>query len=160
MLAVVLWKRPFGEQHASFILWGGWLLIAAFFFSFSQGLMHNYYLIMIGGPIAALTGTTLWALWQIIQRQWSLGWALAILLIGVTVSFETYALLGNTSLDILTIAAAGTLLTLGIISAIASALKPRFSSAAIGILFLSEYPAACCGWDGQGNRLKDCSLSV
>ena len=140
VLAVVLWKRPMlllslsGEQHASFILWSGWLLIAALFFSFSQGLMHNYYLIMIGGPIAALTGMTLWALWQIIQRQWSLGWVLAVLLMGVTVSFETYALIGNTSLDILTIAVAGILLNLGTISAIASARKPRFSSAAIGIL--------------------------
>lgn len=140
VLAVVLWKRPLlllslsGEQHASFILWSGWLLIAALFFSFSQGLMHNYYLIMIGGPIAALTGMTLWALWQIIQRQWSLGWVLAVLLMGVTVSFETYALIGNTSLDILTIAVAGILLNLGTISAIASARKPRFSSAAIGIL--------------------------
>ena len=140
VLAVVLWKRPLpllslsGEQHASFILWSGWLLIAALFFSFSQGLMHNYYLIMIGGPIAALTGMTLWALWQIIQRQWSLGWVLAVLLMGVTVSFETYALIGNTSLDILTIAVAENLFTLGVISAIASAWKPRFSSAAIGIL--------------------------
>ena len=134
VLAVVLWKRPFGEQHATLILWSGWLLIAALFFSFSQGLMHNHYLIMIGGPIAALTGMTLWALWQIIQRQWSLGWVLAVLLMGVTVSFETYALIGTTSLDILTIAVAGNLLTLGTISAIASAWKPRFSSAAIGIL--------------------------
>ena len=143
VLAVVLWKRPMlllslsGEQHASFILWSGWLLIAALFFSFSQGLMHNYYLIMIGGPIAALTGMTLWALWQIIQTQWSLGWVLGrfLNLMGVTVSLaDMDALIGNTSLDILTIAVAENLFTLGVISAIASAGKPRFSSAAIGIL--------------------------
>jgi 4-amino-4-deoxy-L-arabinose transferase-like glycosyltransferase len=134
MLAIELWKRPFGELHASFILWAGWLLIAVIFFSYSQGLMHNYHLIMIGGPIATLTAMTLWALWQIMQRQRFLGWALTILLVGGTLAFETHALRSNTTLDLLVIDIAGILFGLGIAIAVTSGWRPRFSSAALGIM--------------------------
>jgi 4-amino-4-deoxy-L-arabinose transferase-like glycosyltransferase len=147
VLAIVLWKRPFGEPYASFILWGGWLLVAILFFSFSQGLIHNYYLIMIGGPIAALTGMTLWALWQIIQRRWFVGMALAILLVGGTLAFETITLLGNTSLDTLTIEIAGLLLSVGILVAIKANWKPRASSAALGLL-LAAMLAMPVVWSG------------
>jgi 4-amino-4-deoxy-L-arabinose transferase-like glycosyltransferase len=147
VLAIVLWKRPFGEPYASFILWGGWLLVAILFFSFSQGLIHNYYLIMIGGPIAALTGMTLWALWQIIQRRWFVGMALAILLMGGTLAFETITLLGNTSLDTLTIEIAGILLSGGVLVAIRANWKPRSSSAALGLL-LAAMLAMPVVWSG------------
>ena len=133
VLTVELWNRPFDEIRASFILWASWLLIGALFFSF-MGMLHNYYLIMIGGPIAALTGMTLWALWMIIQRQWFYGWALAILLVGGTLVFEAYTLLGNTSLAIPAIEVAGILLSLGILAVITASWKTRFSSAPLGLL--------------------------
>ena len=58
LLVVVLWKQPFGDAHIAFILWAGRLLPEMFFFTYSTGLLHVYYLIMLGLPLAALTAMT------------------------------------------------------------------------------------------------------
>lgn len=75
LAAVVLgWKWPLSEKHLALMLWGGWLLTMLAFFSFT------YYLIMLGPAIAALVGTTAWALWQMLQKRRWLGWTLLALL--------------------------------------------------------------------------------
>jgi 4-amino-4-deoxy-L-arabinose transferase-like glycosyltransferase len=58
VIALAFWKQPFGEGQLSVILWAGWLLPETIYFTYSQGLMHAYYLIMIGAPIAALAAIT------------------------------------------------------------------------------------------------------
>lgn len=59
-------RMPFSDTHKAVVLWGGWLLACAGFFSVA-GLIHAYYLIMLAPPLAALVGigcASLWALYQ------------------------------------------------------------------------------------------------
>ena len=56
-------KFPLDDRHRAVLFWGIWLLTAATFFSVA-GFFHAYYLVMLGAPIAALTGAGLAALWQ------------------------------------------------------------------------------------------------
>ncbi|AHV95426.1 glycosyltransferase family 39 protein [Paenibacillus sabinae] len=48
-------RRHFTQQHKEAIFWLAWLLPVAGFFSIA-GFFHQYYLIMMGPPIAALAG--------------------------------------------------------------------------------------------------------
>ncbi len=50
-------------------LWAGWLAPAAVFFSIA-GFFHAYYLVMLGPPVAALTGIGLMVLWGARRRSW------------------------------------------------------------------------------------------
>ena len=75
LAAAALWKRPLGEAHMALILWAGWLIPEGLYFTYSQGLMHAYYLIMLGAPLAGLAGAGAWAAWQTIQRRARLGWS-------------------------------------------------------------------------------------
>lgn len=134
VLAIVLWKRPFGAQHLSFILWAGWLIPEAVYFTYSRGLMHAYYLIMVGAPIAALAAMTLWGLWQVIQKQWIQGLGLAFLLAGGTLVFEMYTLLGKTTFDLPAVVVAGVLLGTALLLAVAGRQRVRFATAALGLL--------------------------
>jgi 4-amino-4-deoxy-L-arabinose transferase-like glycosyltransferase len=133
-LAIALWKKPFGEKHVAVILWAGWLLPEAIYFTYSQGLMHAYYLIMLGAPIAALAAMTAWALWQIIQERGWLGWSLSALLVGGTLAFEGYSLWGQTSAAGWAIRAAGVLLVAGIALAVISRWRVRLAPVALGFL--------------------------
>jgi 4-amino-4-deoxy-L-arabinose transferase-like glycosyltransferase len=146
-LAIALWKQPFGEQHASVILWAGWLLPEALYFSYSQGLMHAYYLIMVGAPIAALAGISIWALWQTIQKQRFLGLALALLMAGGTLAYEVYLLMGKTALDVLAIEIAGILFSLGMLAALTSRFKRNLTSVALGLLLAAMLVAPAL-WSG------------
>ncbi|MDP9365248.1 MAG: glycosyltransferase family 39 protein, partial [Chloroflexota bacterium] len=49
-------------RHRALVLWGGWLLTAAGFFSVAS-LFHRYYLVTMAAPIAALAGAGVDALW-------------------------------------------------------------------------------------------------
>jgi 4-amino-4-deoxy-L-arabinose transferase-like glycosyltransferase len=147
VLVIALWKGPFGERQASVIMWAGWLLPEAIYFTYSQGLMHAYYLIMLGAPIAALAAMTLWALWQIIQKRWFIGWTLAILLIGGTLAFETYTLLGKTSIDIRALELAGILFSVGLVLALMSRFRVRFAATALSLL-LAALLVAPTVWSG------------
>jgi 4-amino-4-deoxy-L-arabinose transferase-like glycosyltransferase len=106
-LGVVLWKLPFEEKHIALILWATWLIPEAIYFSYSQGLMHAYYLIMMGAPIADLVAMTGWALWEINQKRKLTGLILALLLAGGTILFQAFALRGTTSAATWVVAAAG-----------------------------------------------------
>jgi 4-amino-4-deoxy-L-arabinose transferase-like glycosyltransferase len=72
------------EKHLALILWTGWLLPMLGYFSFSNGLWHTYYLIMIGPALAALVGAAVWAM--------ASGWGLVALLSGITLGSEIFIL--------------------------------------------------------------------
>jgi 4-amino-4-deoxy-L-arabinose transferase-like glycosyltransferase len=75
-------RLPLGRQHQALLLWGGWLLTGAIFFSVA-GFFHQYYLIMIAPPIASLCGAGIVSLWHDYrQRKW-LGWLLPVVLVAV-----------------------------------------------------------------------------
>ncbi len=93
LVAVMLgWKWPLSEKHLSLVLWAGWLLPMLAYFSFTTGLWHAYYLIMLGPAIAALVAAAIWALWQVVQRHRWMGWALVASLTGLTAAFQTVTL--------------------------------------------------------------------
>lgn len=108
LAAQVSWLLPFGlialaamgagilrrhasaaVQHAA-ILWGGWLLTCAAFFSVA-GFFHQYYLAMMAPPLAAVVGIGALYLWR--MRAARPAWATLLLLgaAGATLAFQAYA---------------------------------------------------------------------
>ncbi len=62
------------QAFSGLILWGFWLLAETIYFSFTSGLMHAYYTIMLGPPLAALCGAGLWAVLRLRARSTWLAW--------------------------------------------------------------------------------------
>jgi 4-amino-4-deoxy-L-arabinose transferase-like glycosyltransferase len=81
-------KWPLDTRQSAVVMWAGWLLPVAFYFTFTTGLFHSYYLIMMGPGIAALVAAALWALAEYLQTRKWLGWTFVVLLTGLTAAFE------------------------------------------------------------------------
>jgi 4-amino-4-deoxy-L-arabinose transferase-like glycosyltransferase len=70
LLALIagLWARRSAPRtdrtRAALLLWGGWLMVTAAVFSYSQGIIHTYYAVALAPPIAALVAIGGWQLWQ------------------------------------------------------------------------------------------------
>ena len=141
VLALALWKRPFGDQHASAILWAGWLIPETLYFTYSTGLMHAYYLIMLGAPLAALAAMTAWGLWQLIVKRPALGWGLLFLLSAATLAFQGFILWGTASQAAWAIGAAGLLSGLGLCLFGFSMVKEGFRAAAFSLLLAAMLAA-------------------
>jgi len=88
MLRTRLRTSPLSDKHLALLLWAGWLLPEVAYFTFTSGLFHAYYLIMLGPPLAALVGASAWALWRVLERRRWLGWMLLALLVGVAIVFQ------------------------------------------------------------------------
>lgn len=54
---------PLNLNHQALVLWGVWFLTYLAVFSFMGAGVHNYYLVMLSAPLAALTGIAIRALW-------------------------------------------------------------------------------------------------
>jgi 4-amino-4-deoxy-L-arabinose transferase-like glycosyltransferase len=79
---------PLRRASVALMVWGGWLLACAAYFSFAR-FYHTYYLTMLGPAVAALVGIGIAALWRsYTRREWS-GWVLPLLLAGTAV-LEVY----------------------------------------------------------------------
>ncbi|MCD4737739.1 MAG: glycosyltransferase family 39 protein [Anaerolineae bacterium] len=89
-LVALGWVWPLTRQHAGLLLWAGWLLSEMAYFSFTTGLFHRYYLIMLGPPLAALAGITVWSLIQLWRRMHLWGWSVLLVLSGFTVAYEVF----------------------------------------------------------------------
>jgi 4-amino-4-deoxy-L-arabinose transferase-like glycosyltransferase len=89
-LVAIGWAWPLTKKHMALLLWSAWLLPEMAYFSFTTGLFHRYYLIMLGPPLAALVGITLWALIQLWKRNHLWGWTVTLVLTGFTVAFEIF----------------------------------------------------------------------
>lgn len=86
---------PLTEKHLALILWAGWLLPMLLYFTFTGGLWHTYYLIMLGPALAALVGAAVWAFERLGQRWGGLRWGLLLALMsGITLGFELFVLSG------------------------------------------------------------------
>ncbi len=66
-LVVGLWARRRAPRtdraRAALLLWGGWLIVTAVVFSFSQGVIHPYYTVALApaiGALVAIGGKLLW----------------------------------------------------------------------------------------------------
>lgn len=58
------WQWPLTRKHQALVLWGGWLITCAVFFSIA-GFFHEYYLSMMGPPLAALVAIGVHQLWDL-----------------------------------------------------------------------------------------------
>jgi 4-amino-4-deoxy-L-arabinose transferase-like glycosyltransferase len=93
LISLILRKWAGKDQFLGLSLWAGWLLPMIGYFSFTSGLFHSYYLIMLGPGIAALVGATAWSLDQVVDRHHWLGWALFAASVGMTIFFQIVLLL-------------------------------------------------------------------
>jgi 4-amino-4-deoxy-L-arabinose transferase-like glycosyltransferase len=81
-------RWPIAPKHQALVLWGGWLLTAGIFFSVA-GFFHEYYLSILGPPLAALVGIGSVELWQLHGRRPWLAMFLLLGVAGVTLAFQT-----------------------------------------------------------------------
>ena len=74
---VVAGRCPREERvRAGVVMWGGWLAVGWAVLSFSQGMVHPYYTVVLAPAIGALAGVGGWQLWQLRDRKearWVLG---------------------------------------------------------------------------------------
>jgi 4-amino-4-deoxy-L-arabinose transferase-like glycosyltransferase len=96
-LVVGLWhsrRAPRTDRtRAALLLWGGWLLVTAAIFSFSQGVIHTYYTVALVPAIAALIAITGSVLWRV--RETAGARFTAALAVAITAAWS-YALLDRT----------------------------------------------------------------
>ncbi|MGB8645375.1 MAG: glycosyltransferase family 39 protein [Anaerolineae bacterium] len=59
---------PLAPKHQAMVLWGGWLMTGAVFFSIA-GFFHQYYLYTIAPPVAALAGIVVAELWGLARKH-------------------------------------------------------------------------------------------
>jgi hypothetical protein len=80
-------RAPRGDRaRAALIMWGGWLLVTAAVFSYSQGVIHTYYPVALAPAIAALVAIGGHLLWQ--RRDALLARALAAAVVAVTAAWS------------------------------------------------------------------------
>jgi 4-amino-4-deoxy-L-arabinose transferase-like glycosyltransferase len=78
---------PVGRLHQALILWGGWALTAGIFFSAAE-FFHEYYMIMMAAPLAALLGIGVSELWRHGQKYPLLAVPILIVSAGSTLALQ------------------------------------------------------------------------
>jgi len=82
------WRSPLSASSQGVLLWVAWLLPEMAYFSFTSGIMHAYYMIMLAPPLAALVGATAWSFGNLhLRRPWLTG-VLIVLLGALTLAFQ------------------------------------------------------------------------
>lgn len=125
---VITWVLSTGRMHrVSTLLWGSWLLVTWAVFSFSQGIIHEYYAVALAPAIAALVAMAVTVLWR---REAYVG--LAVLLGGSAVYSGTLLLRADYEL------LAWIVIGIGVVASIALGLgdlnRPRVRTALAGVL--------------------------
>ena len=88
---VLNWSLPLKPENQLFLLFGLWLLTEVVFFSVAD-FFHAYYLLMLGAPIAVMCGIGLWAIIQLWDQESWRGFIAAIVVVVLTVMFNTTVL--------------------------------------------------------------------
>lgn len=91
-------RKPQTDLHRGLILWGGWLLTCAVFFSVA-GFFHQYYLAMLAPPLAALVAIGLVYLWQLHATHPGRAALLLLGIAGTTLAYQVYAVALYEALD-------------------------------------------------------------
>jgi 4-amino-4-deoxy-L-arabinose transferase-like glycosyltransferase len=84
------WRRPQTALHHGVILWGGWLVTCAVFFSVA-GFFHQYYLAMLGPPLAASVALGVVFLWRLGAERPLRAGLLLLAGVAVTLAYQVYA---------------------------------------------------------------------
>jgi|BarGraNGADG00212_1021973.scaffolds.fasta_scaffold02260_4 4-amino-4-deoxy-L-arabinose transferase-like glycosyltransferase len=85
LVAGLVWcgkRSRMDMARASFIVWGGWLLVTGIVFSYMSGIFHEYYTVALAPGIAALVGIGVSIVWSSRQRWWT--WAVLAVAIALT----------------------------------------------------------------------------
>jgi 4-amino-4-deoxy-L-arabinose transferase-like glycosyltransferase len=94
-----LWLTRGGRRadtaRAGYLLWGAWALVYMGAFSFAAGVLHPYYTVVLGPPLAALAGGGSVALWRLGRRNRWFAWLLPAAVLGT--GLLSVSLLGRTS---------------------------------------------------------------
>ena len=88
---------PRSDRLLALLLWSLWLLPVMAYFSFTTGLFHRYYLIMLGPAVAALVGMAFWSVSQLFKRNRWLGFGILFGLMALTLGFQAVMLSNYTT---------------------------------------------------------------
>jgi 4-amino-4-deoxy-L-arabinose transferase-like glycosyltransferase len=80
---------PLTSRHQALVLWGGWLMTGAVFFSIAA-YFHEYYLSLIGAPLAVLVGIGLIEIWAMRKQRPLFAILLILITAGGTMGFQFY----------------------------------------------------------------------
>jgi 4-amino-4-deoxy-L-arabinose transferase-like glycosyltransferase len=80
-------RWPLAPEHCFVVLWGGWLVTGGIFFSVA-GFFHEYYLVTIAPPLAALVGAGAITLWRLRARGPWVGLMLLLAAAAVTLALQ------------------------------------------------------------------------
>ena len=80
-------RWPLELKHQAIVLWGGWLITGAVFFSVA-GFFHEYYLSMLAAPLAALVGIGIVELWHVREQRPWLAMGLLLLAAAATLALQ------------------------------------------------------------------------
>lgn len=118
--------------------WTLWLLPVMAYFSFTTGLFHRYYLIMLGPALAALAGMAFWSVAEIFKRNRWLGAGTLTFITVITLAFQG-VMLSEYSTASWVLPTAIIIALIGLISAFADAVfkKPVARNIALGIILLA-----------------------
>lgn len=154
-LALFSWGKiwPLQAEHLDLLLWGGWLLPSMAYFSFTTGLFHRYYLIMLAPPVAALTGITLVALSRWIKKQPKAGWLMAGILAAGTLYLQSTVTAAYPESPILTDIAVCLLL----VAAISAWRRRSRLALTLGLIALLVAPAFW-SWQAASTRRANVAL--
>lgn len=87
LLAGTRLSWPLAEKQQAAVLWGGWLLVGGIFFSVAS-FFHEYYLSLLGPPLAALVGIGLVELWNVRKTRPWFALLLFLALAGGTMAYQ------------------------------------------------------------------------
>ena len=83
------WRWPFTQNHQALVLWGLWLITCLVFFSIA-GFFHEYYLSMLGAPLAALVAIGIGKLWNLAREKPLLAASILSVTVIGTIAFQMY----------------------------------------------------------------------
>ncbi len=127
------------KKWLGLLLWTLWLLPVMAYFSFTTGLFHRYYLIMLGPALAALTGMAFWSVSQFFKRNRWLGLGTLAFLAVATLGFQAVMLSNYTTASwVLPLAIVMTLAGFGLLVLNNSA---KFRTAALTLILLAMLAA-------------------
>ncbi|WP_123029650.1 ArnT family glycosyltransferase [Mycolicibacterium stellerae] len=81
------------QKRASYLAWGGWLLVTGLMFSFMSGIFHDYYTVALAPGVATIVGIGSTHLWKNREKRWVT--AVLALTIALTAAWA-WVLLGKT----------------------------------------------------------------
>ncbi|AKJ12177.1 glycosyl transferase [Streptomyces incarnatus] len=147
LLAAGLWAtrklRRTSVTRASFLVWGGSLLMTMVVFSYMAGIFHQYYTVALAPYLAAVVGMGAGLLWERRGETWA---SITLAASVVAAAAWGYVLLNRTSTYLpwlkWLVLAGGMAAALGLIFAGRISRRPALGAAAVGLVAALAGPAA------------------